>query len=70
MDSNTITRSAFANVFVPNSFPKLILVDKGNKVKGKLITFYKTLGIHYHIVSPEACNRRLCKQFHKYLNKV
>jgi hypothetical protein len=70
IDSNTITRSAFANVFVPNGFPKLILVDEGSEFKGELTSFCATLGIHYHVVSPEAHNGILCERFHKYLNKV
>jgi hypothetical protein len=55
---------------VPNGFPKLILVDEGSEFKGELVTFCETLGIHYHVVSPEAHNGILCERFHKYLNKV
>jgi hypothetical protein len=70
INSNTITRSAFANIFVPIGFPKLILVDEGSEFKGELVTFCKTLGIHYYVVSPEGHNGILCERFHKYLNKV
>jgi hypothetical protein len=48
IDSNTITRSVFANVFMPNEFPNLILIDEGSEFKGKLIAFCKMLGIHSH----------------------
>ena len=37
VDANTVTRAAFANFFVPNGIPKLILLDKGSEFKGVLV---------------------------------
>lgn len=68
--SENVARHAFASFFVPNGLPKLILLDSGSENKGALVEMCNTLGIKYHVVSPEAHNGILCERFHRYLNKV
>jgi hypothetical protein len=44
-----ITRLAFSHFFVPNGLPKVVMVDKGSKFKGVLVTVCETLGIQYYV---------------------
>jgi hypothetical protein len=70
LDSNQVARRAFAAFFIPNGLPKLILIDQGSENKGHLIDMCTTIGINYHVVSPDQHNGILCERFHRYLNKV
>ena len=70
MAAETVARETFAIFFVPNGLPKLILIDAGSENKGQLTAMCDTLGVKYHMVSPEDHNGILCERFHRYLNKV
>jgi len=70
MEAQEVARKAFAAFFVPNGLPKLVLIDAGTENKGALVDMCETLGIKYHVVSPENHNGILCERFHRYLNKV
>jgi hypothetical protein len=70
VDSEQLARRAYAAFFVPNGLPKLILIDAGSENKGVFINMCTTLGIRYHMVSPDEHNGILCERFHRYLNKV
>jgi hypothetical protein len=70
MQSESVARTCFASFFAPNGLPKLILIDAGSENKGTLICMCQTLGVKYHMVSPEQHDGILCERFHRYLNKV
>ena len=70
VDSEQLARRAYASFFVPNGLPKLILIDAGSENKGVFVNMCATLGIKYHMVSPDEHNGILCERFHRYLNKV
>jgi hypothetical protein len=70
INSDLVTRLAFAHFFVPNGLPKLIIIDEGSEFKGFLVLVCETLGIQYYVAPAESHNAVLCERFHRYLNKV
>jgi hypothetical protein len=70
IDGETVTHTAFTQIFVPNGLPKLILIDSDSIFKGVLLQFCKRLGISYYMCAPEEHDSILCVRFHRYLNKV
>jgi RNase H-like domain found in reverse transcriptase/Integrase zinc binding domain/Reverse transcriptase (RNA-dependent DNA polymerase) len=70
INSDQVSRRAFAAFFIPNGLPKLILLDQGSENKGHLINMCTMLGINFHVIAPDQHNGILCERFHRYLNKV
>ena len=70
VNSDQLTRRAYAAFFIPNGLPKLVLIDQGSENKGHLVNMCQTMHIHHHVVAPEQHNGILCERFHRFLNKV
>ena len=69
IDSDTMASLAFSLSFVPNSLPKLVIIDNGSEFKGVMIAMCDQIGVSYY-PPPEAHNAILCERFYRYVNKV
>ena len=49
---------------------KQSLIDAGSENKGEMISLCNTIGLKYHMVSPESHDGIINERFHRYLNKV
>ena len=70
INSNDVQEAVFAQFFIPNGFPRKVLIDEGSEFKGKLVKLFEFLEIPFEVVSPEEHQGILCERFHRYLNKV
>lgn len=70
VSSTGVQAAMFAHFFVPNGFPKKILINDGSEFKGELIKCLDFLGIPYEVITPEEHQGILCERFHRFLNKV
>ena len=68
--SDELAMRSFSAFFIPNGLPRLVIIDAGSENKGLLTDMCSSMGIAFHMVSPEDHNGILCERFHRYLNKV
>ena len=70
LDSRSVRTAMFTNFFIPNGFPKRIIVDKGSEFAGVLKDAIEYMDIPMEPVSPQEHQGVLVERFHRFLNKV
>jgi hypothetical protein len=70
LDSETMTRAAFAAFFITHGLPRLVIIDSGSEFAGALQALCQNIGIPHYTVSKGNHKAIICERFHRYLNKV
>ena len=70
LKGEVVTQVLMSLVIMPNGLPKLILLDDNSLFKLDLIALLDDMGIPFYVVAAEQHEGILCKQYHRYMNKV